>query len=400
MGKLGKNARKGKKSWRKLSAADIEHFHQQSTKDAISGASLAAASNDSLFVLDKSTDVPLKRKIEKHREKVLRYESVLMKNPLIQVVPSLVTKKKSKKKVKRNVVSQPVASGSKGDEVTELGTFDVWADEGDCNDRRKKVSPFVIPAVEVEAPGCSFNPEPESHKDSLAAAVADEMKKIYRSELGPQPVPLTVEGEAKAIDEEDIYFLEADYDGKDEMDEENGIPDEETLSENRMSTTKMVTRVELNRRARRKERLREEAEMKNISDIIQEIEEEDKEKEKRHIRRVVAKQERLKSCPPRLGKRKFEPARVQVLLSEEITGSLRQLKGCCTLAKDRFKSLEKRGLLEVGGIFAHLDVTMVGSLKNEVEQEMMLYSGQSLKQLILLDDIVYLSHLLGIEIDC
>ncbi|GAB2212445.1 hypothetical protein Droror1_Dr00020411 [Drosera rotundifolia] len=355
MGKLGKNARKGKKSWRKLSAADVEDFHQQSTKDAISGASLAAASNDSLFVLDKYTDVPLKHKIEKHREKVLRYESVLMKNPLIQVVPSLVTKKKSKKKVKPNVVSQPVASGSKGDDVTELGKFDVWADEGDCNDRRKKIRPSVVPAVEVEAPGCSFNPEPESHKDSLAAAVADEMKKIYRSELGPQPVPLAVEGEAKAIDEEDIYFLEADYDVKDEMDEENGIPDEDTLSEIRMSTTKMVTRVELNRRARRKEQLREEAEMKKIqlqkkqidciSDIIQEIEEEDKEKEKRLIRRVVAKQERLKSCPPRLGKRKFEPGPVQVLLSEEITGSLRQLKGCCTLAKDRFKSFEKRGLL-------------------------------------------------------
>lgn len=75
---------------------------------------------------------------------------------------------------------------------------------------------------------------------------------------------------------------------------------------------------------------------------------------------------------------RFEPAPVQVLLSEEITGSLRKLKvflmsipdlfseqqpslvlslnfitdmiifcmkGCSTLARDRFKSLEKRGLV-------------------------------------------------------
>lgn len=79
---------------------------------------------------------------------------------------------------------------------------------------------------------------------------------------------------------------------------------------------------------------------------------------------------------------RFEPAPVQVLLSEEITGSLRKLKvqwnfpqfqnfpcnhkcfflmvlrfnkehtwllfvfkGCCTLTKDRYKSLEKRGLI-------------------------------------------------------
>lgn len=39
-------------------------------------------------------------------------------------------------------------------------------------------------------------------QDSLARAVADEMQKVYRKELGPQPVPLTVPGEA--IDEEDV----------------------------------------------------------------------------------------------------------------------------------------------------------------------------------------------------
>ena len=36
---------------------------------------------------------------------------------------------------------------------------------------------------------------------------------------------------------------------------------------------------------------------------------------------------------------------MQVLLTEEMTGSLRKLKACCTLARDRFKSLEKRGIL-------------------------------------------------------
>lgn len=69
---------------------------------------------------------------------------------------------------------------------------------------------------------------------------------------------------------------------------------------------------------------------------------------------------------------RFVPAPTQVLLSEEITGSLRKLKvcilplnslpltlprqhynyvcpnilkGCCTLTRDRFKSFEKRGLI-------------------------------------------------------
>jgi len=36
----------------------------------------------------------------------------------------------------------------------------------------------------------------------LALAVAEEMQKVYRKELAPQPVPLVVPGEV--IDEEDV----------------------------------------------------------------------------------------------------------------------------------------------------------------------------------------------------
>lgn len=43
----------------------------------------------------------------------------------------------------------------------------------------------------------------------------------------------------------------------------------------------------------------------SLPDIIQEIAKEDEERENRRIRRTIAKQERLKSCPPRLGKHKY-----------------------------------------------------------------------------------------------
>ena len=42
-------------------------------------------------------------------------------------------------------------------------------------------------------------------QDVLARAVAEEMQKVYRNELGPEPVPLTVTGEA--ISEEDVSIL-------------------------------------------------------------------------------------------------------------------------------------------------------------------------------------------------
>lgn len=50
------------------------------------------------------SDVPVKRKIEKNREKVLRCDSVLKKNPFVQVVSSSKPKSKISKKKKTNAV--------------------------------------------------------------------------------------------------------------------------------------------------------------------------------------------------------------------------------------------------------------------------------------------------------
>ncbi|CAJ1970667.1 unnamed protein product [Sphenostylis stenocarpa] len=352
MGKKAKGSRKGKKAWRaNISTEEIEDFFEKSTKDALSGGSLQALSSDSLFYEDKSKDIAVKKKIEKHREKVLHCDSLLQKNQFVKPVPSSILKKCSKN---RKTVSNVKVVNQDGDK-DDSTVFDLWNDKGEDNKHVKKVAkPTLIPAVEVDPPGCSFNPSYESHQDTLASAVAEEMQKIYKKELGPKPVPLTVPGEA--ITEEDMYFLDVD-DGNDDEDStlENEGENENATSEKKLIKTKRVTKVELNKRARRKEQLKKEAEankkkelskdIDSIPDIIQEIEQEDEKKKKRHLRRQVAKQEMLKTRPPRIGKHKFEPAPVQVLLSEEITGSIRKLKGCCTLVKDRYKSLEKRGLI-------------------------------------------------------
>eukprot|EP00268_Persea_americana_P013616 TRINITY_DN1602_c0_g2_i2.p1 TRINITY_DN1602_c0_g2~~TRINITY_DN1602_c0_g2_i2.p1 ORF type:complete len:360 (-),score=99.66 TRINITY_DN1602_c0_g2_i2:1086-2165(-) len=350
MGKKAKSSRKGKKAWRaNIPTDDIEEFFEKSTKDALSGGSVANVSNDSLFIVDKSRDLSIKRKIEKHRERNLRSDSVLQRNAFVQPVPSS-TLKRAKKKKKEALKAIPETQDNPKDSTT--GLHDIWDDKAEGNAKtKKKPASSLIPAVEVEPPGCSFNPSFEAHQDSLAQAVAVEMQKSYRNELGPKPVPLTVPGET--IDEEEMYFLDAD-DGDDLDTEELDDTNDLNLGQ-RPSKMKRVTRVELNRRARRKETLKVEAEAKKIEyiskeidclpDIMEEIAKEDEEKQRRHVRRVVARQERLKSGPPRLGKHKFEPAPLQVLLSEEISGSLRKLKGCCTLARDRYKSFEKRGIL-------------------------------------------------------
>lgn len=339
-----------KKAWRNISTKEIDDFNENSTRDANSGGSLASAPSDSIFVLDKSTDVPVKRKIEKKREKVLRFESILERNPFVKAVPSSILKKPKKKDIVAAVVQSQDAKEGKD---SESDIFDIWNDQSKENVKGKKAKPSHIPAVEVEPPGCSYNPEDESHKDSLALAVAEEMKKIYKKELEPEPIPLFVPGEP--VPEEDRYFLEVGNGDDDEMDEENQTEDSNAENEIRKSKEKRITTVVRNKRIRRKDQQRAEEKAKkmdalskeidSIPDILQEIAEEEEEKQKKHLRRVISKEERLKSGPPRLGKRKFLPAPTQVLLTEEITGSLRKLKACCTLARDRFKSLEKRGLV-------------------------------------------------------
>lgn len=59
-----------------------------------------------------------------------------------------------------------------------------------------------------------------------------------------------------------------------------------------------------------------------------------------------AKQEAQKAQPRRLGKLKFQAQDMEVQLSDELAGSLRRLKPEGSVLKDRFKSLQKRNLIE------------------------------------------------------
>lgn len=59
----------------------------------------------------------------------------------------------------------------------------------------------MLPAYVVHPDGNYFSSF-ASIQESLAQAVAEEMQKVYRKELGPEPVPITVPGEV--INDEDV----------------------------------------------------------------------------------------------------------------------------------------------------------------------------------------------------
>lgn len=65
MGKKAKSSRKGKKAWRaNISTEDFEDYFENSTKDALSGGSLADIPSDSLYFVDKSRGKSFKYHVE------------------------------------------------------------------------------------------------------------------------------------------------------------------------------------------------------------------------------------------------------------------------------------------------------------------------------------------------
>nr|GEW43371.1 ribosome biogenesis protein NOP53-like [Tanacetum cinerariifolium] len=132
MGK-SKSSRKGKKAWRKnISTQDIEDFHEKANKDALSGGSLTGAPNDSLFFVDKSRDLSVKRKIDKKREKVLRVDSILQKNRFVQAVPSSNCKKSQ-------VRPKEVKMVERDNEKANTGMVDIWGEQGDHVVKKRKM---------------------------------------------------------------------------------------------------------------------------------------------------------------------------------------------------------------------------------------------------------------------
>ncbi|KAL0021434.1 hypothetical protein WJX79_008815 [Trebouxia sp. C0005] len=110
--------------------------------------------------------------------------------------------------------------------------------------------------------------------------------------------------------------------------------------------------LELRRRPREEEDERrrtlkaQRRDIDNVKHIQQQLQEEEADREEMRAAKAASKAEKAMHEPPRLGKVKFEAEPVQVLLSEEVSGSLRKLRPTATLTRDRFKSLQRQGIIE------------------------------------------------------
>jgi len=231
--------------------------------------------------------------------------------------------------------------------------------------RRNLGTGTLVPAVEVPDPGASYHPNLQDHQDLLWKATIveiqkeKEQQKVERATTAMFPEKRQAPNENTYMKEmsEGIKELNENNDEEsDESDDEGNDPDEEEDEQSLEGQFKPKTRKQ--KRDKRKKLfddqrvLREknvklaETEIFRSKSINKEISKEEHKVEEKKEKKADKLKEKM-SGPLKLSNYRFEPQDLELKLTEELTGNLRSLKQEGSVLEDRFKSLQKRNLIEV-----------------------------------------------------
>ncbi|KAL3874911.1 hypothetical protein ACJMK2_037863 [Sinanodonta woodiana] len=393
--RLNKNK---KKSWRKVDISEVEEFLEDQRLQERTGGLVAEKPDDQLFFVEKKvTDVPkaLTRKTSrkvKAQMKLSEYESSQqieqgkIKTPkrARQVLEKLASGKKSL--TERQAEKQRKTAKKERQERLRVrrnlprATYDLWADSTKMDEnedihylvvtKKRRVNvpshlrdkPSVLNAVEVPHPGASYNPTYEDHQELLMKAHNVEKKKQKQEKRLYNALDAQFPKAGQAPTQESILAeMSAGLFGEDE---------EETNVEQKGQEGDDVLRLSNNPRVRREDKKdekqrRKEKEKKEQEKMLQKEKEERihsstlfrvrsikaeilrQEKQlllKAEKRRKLQEEKALKT--KKLGKLKYDNPDLEIKLSDELVGSLRELKPEGHLLQDRYKSLQKRNIVE------------------------------------------------------
>ncbi|CAG0898866.1 unnamed protein product [Darwinula stevensoni] len=235
-------------------------------------------------------------------------------------------------------------------------------------DKLKKVQPkrpytitmkqTVLPSVELPLPGTSYNPSFEEHQELLQKALEVEIKKEKKLQKIERQTTLMFPTADKAPTEESkllelseglfeeesekpVQKVEA---GETEEIYKAPIRDEDRKTRKRRRKEHQEKMKLLEAKQKKEERLKE-AGVFRINAINRELKLRDQITKERIERRLKREAEKLKQ-PRVLSRFNYEEPDIELKLSEEVTGSLRELKPEGHLLADRFKSLQRRSIIE------------------------------------------------------
>ncbi|XP_042299661.1 ribosome biogenesis protein NOP53-like, partial [Sceloporus undulatus] len=226
---------------------------------------------------------------------------------------------------------------------------------------RLKKKPSQLPAVEVISPGGSYNPTFQSHQALLLQAHEIEVKRQKAEEKLERQLNFPTAAEAPT--QETVFREQCEGLLEEESDSEEGQenpskPQEEELPED--ATTRMAVGEKKTERQRKKEKEAKRLKAREVGEKAARLRRQEvfqlrsiklqvKRWEAELMRRKRLREAKRKAeanKPKRLGRLKYEDPDMDVQLSTELADSLRRLKPEGSILKDRFKSLQKRNLIE------------------------------------------------------
>ncbi|XP_010896954.1 ribosome biogenesis protein NOP53 isoform X2 [Esox lucius] len=390
-----------KKNWNKHSdIQDVEEFLDDvRLQERAAGGLISERTDESLFFWDigepkrKIQPVQQDHKGKKSKSRPLRIDLILQHDSLVPPPKDILAHQQPNAKKLRRIAEKAAKLASLGvvtrrqkrllnrrparatvpkaetdaNNFPERPFYDLWgegaketADPYFLEQTGKKLvkrpeklnaKPSVLPAVEIIAPGGSYNPDFFSHQALLLEAHEVEVKKekaVLRVER-----QLAVNREDIATEEtvfqEQVEGLVEEDDEEYESEEPGGVstrgslPQEKKTEKERKRERADKLKLQKKQAAQvftsRKQQL---FQLRSIQAALKKDEQQTAER----VTQRKAKQEAEKSMPRRLGRLKFQAQDLEVQLSDEIPGSLRTLKPEGSVLKDRFKSMQKRNMIE------------------------------------------------------
>ncbi|EDM08347.1 glioma tumor suppressor candidate region gene 2, isoform CRA_a [Rattus norvegicus] len=250
------------------------------------------------------------------------------------------------------------------EQTKKKGVRKCWPSHS-CRPPRLHIKPSQVPAVEVIPAGASYNPTFEDHQALLLEAHEVELQREKEAEKLERQLALPTaeqaatqesvfremcEGLLEESEDEDgpgcAEQPEAD-DGATETSPTGAAGPEKRMekkTEQQRRREKAARKLRVQQAALRAARLQHQElfRLRGIkAQVARRLAELARRKEQRRIRRLAEADK-----PRRLGRLKYQAPDIDVQLSSELSDSLRKLKPEGNILRDRFKSFQKRNMIE------------------------------------------------------
>ncbi|XP_077049137.1 ribosome biogenesis protein NOP53 isoform X1 [Agelaius phoeniceus] len=218
---------------------------------------------------------------------------------------------------------------------------------------RLQARPSPLPPVEVIGQGGSYNPPFQEHQDLLRKALEVELRRRREEEKVERRLKVTEEPPSQeAVLREQLQGLleeeEEDEEGQQEEDEERERPhrrEQPGRKTEKQRRKEKEQREKAGARARARAALQRRQGLFQLRSLRRLLRLRDLELRRRRLLREQRRKLR-ETAPKRLGRLRYEEPELEVQLSEEIPESLRSLRPQGNLLRDRFRSLQRRNVLE------------------------------------------------------